>query len=286
VAPEAPRPKLAIFAGGGSLPLKVAEACAGANRPFAFFNVEGSADPEIEARSAGRITYATFGHTLELLRREGCSEIIMVGRVKRPDFRTLIPDWRTVKILPRMIAAARGGDGALLKAVAAEFEAEGIHLVGVDDVASELIAPEGALGRVHPTEAIMSDIARGRALVTALGPFDVGQGAVVCEGLVLAVEAAEGTDAMLARCATLPEALRGIPGARRGVLVKLPKPGQERKIDLPTIGLPTIVGAAAAGLAGIAIEAGGALILDREALIERADAYGLFVYGFARDLAS
>jgi len=265
------------------LPLKVAEACVGANRAFVFFNVEGSADPEVEVRSAGLINYASFGHTLELLRREGCTEIIMVGRVKRPDFRKLIPDWRTVKVLPRIIAAARGGDGALLKAVAAEFEAEGIRLVGVDDVAGELIAPQGPLGRHAPAQSALSDIARGIALVTALGPFDVGQGAIVCEGLVLAVEAAEGTDAMLMRCAALPEALRGTSAVRRGVLVKLPKPGQERKIDLPTIGVPTIEEASAAGLAGVAIEAGGALILDRAEVITRADAHGLFVYGFSRD---
>lgn len=276
-------PKLAILAGGGTLPHKVAEACAGAGRPFAIFDVEGSADPDIAARAAGRIAYATLGHTLEILRREGCREIILVGRVGRPDFRALIPDWRAVKILPKIIAAARKGDDALLKAVAAELESEGFRLVGVDDVAAALIAPAGVLGRVQPSEGDLSDIARARALVTALGPFDVGQGAVVCEGLVLAIEAAEGTDAMLTRSAGLPAALRGSAAARRGVLVKLPKPGQERKIDLPTIGLPTIEGAAAAGLKGIAIEAGGALILDRSHLIERADAHGLFVYGFARD---
>lgn len=276
------RPKLAIFAGSGSLPQKVGEACAGAKRPFAFFDVEGSAEPEVAAQSAGRITYATFGHTLSLLRAEGCTEIIMVGRVKRPDFRTLIPDWRTVKVLPRIALAARGGDGALLKAVAAEFEAEGIRLIGVDEIAAELIAPQGPLGRFVPDQSALSDVERGRAVVSALGPFDVGQGAVVCDGLILAVEAAEGTDAMLTRCAALPEALRGSKHGRRGVLVKLPKPGQERKIDLPTIGLPTIERASQAGLAGIAIEAGGALVLDREALIVAADHSGLFVYGFSR----
>jgi DUF1009 family protein len=277
------RPKLAIFAGGGSLPFRVIEACTGAKRPFAIFNVEGEADPEIARRAAGQIAYAKFGQTLDMLKREGCTEIIMVGRVKRPDFRALVPDWRTVKLLPKIAAAARGGDGALLKAVAVAFEAEGIHLIGIEDVAVELIAPAGALGAVVPGESNLHDIERGRAIVEALGPFDVGQGAVVCEGLVLAVEAAEGTDAMLARCGTLAEAIRGTSASRRGVLVKCPKPGQERKIDLPTIGLPTVEAAAAAGLCGIAIEAGGALILDREALIAKADAYGLFVYGFSRD---
>ena len=281
----AEQPKLAILAGGGTLPHKVADACIGAGRPFALFNVEGHADPDIAAQAAGRITYATFGHTLELLRREGCGEVIMVGHVGRPDFRALLPDWRTVKVLPRIIAAARKGDDALLKAVAAEFEAEGFRLVGVDDVAAALMAPAGPLGAHHPSESDLKDIARARALVTALGPFDVGQGAVLCDGLVLAVEAAEGTDAMLARCATLPQALRGAAGARRGVLVKLPKPGQERKIDLPTIGIPTVAGAAAAGLSGIAIEAGGALILDRAPLVAAADAHGLFVYGFSRALS-
>jgi hypothetical protein len=279
VAAEQP-PKLAIVAGGGSLPLKVAEACAGAGRLFALINLEGF--PGTAAQCVGRIAFATFGHTLELLRKEGCTEVIFVGQVQRPDFRALIPDWRTVKILPRIIAAARKGDDALLKAVAAEFQAEGFRLVGVDDVAAALLMPQGALGQISPSPDDLADIERGCALVTALGPFDVGQGAIVCEGLVLAVEAAEGTDAMLTRCANLPQTLRGKTGARHGVLVKLPKPGQERKIDLPTIGLPTIEGAAAAGLAGIAVEAGGALILDRAELVARADAHGLFVYGFSR----
>jgi DUF1009 family protein len=277
------RPKLAILAGGGTLPHKVVEACEGAGRPFALFDIEGSADPDIAARCAGRIAYATFGHTLQLLKGEGCTEIIMVGRVKRPDFRSLIPDWRTVKLLPRIALAARGGDDALLKAVAAEFEAEGLKLIGVNDVAQSLIAGAGVLGAHAPSPSAYEDMARGRRLIEALGPFDVGQGAIVCVGLVLAVEAAEGTDAMLERCAGLPEALRGTAQDRRGVLVKLPKPGQERKIDLPTIGLPTVAKAAAAGLCGIAIEAGGALILDRAAVIADADRLGLFVYGFSRD---
>jgi UDP-2,3-diacylglucosamine hydrolase len=136
---------------------------------------------------------------------------------------------------------------------------------------------------VHPAAGLAADIALGVKVVRTLGTLDIGQAAAVCDGLVLAVEAAEGTDAMIARVAGLPEAIRGTPAKRRGVLVKALKPAQDGKTDLPVIGAATARNVAAAGLAGIAIEAGRALVIDRKRVIEAADAAGIFVAAFAPD---
>lgn len=285
MAAEAGQPKLGIIAGGGVLPLKVAEACAASHRPYALFAIKGEADAPTATRSVAILPIGAFGAAITELKAQGCREVIFVGKVGWPDFSALKLDWAGIRLLPKLIAARSHGDDAVLRVMGAAFEAEGLRLVGVDDVAQSLIAPAGPLGAVTPGAAARADLAKAVAVIAALGPFNVGQGAVVCEGVVLAVEAAEGTDQMLARCAQLPASFRGSAGARRGVLVKMPKPGQERRIDLPTIGVATIEGAAAAGLAGVAIAAGGALVLDREAIAERADALGLFVYGFRRDEA-
>jgi UDP-2,3-diacylglucosamine hydrolase len=147
-------------------------------------------------------------------------------------------------------------------------------------VLAALLAPAGPLGAVSPTAEHLQDVEKAAAVASALGAWDVGQGCVVCDGLVLALEGQEGTDQMLARVAGLPADIRGAQEAPRGVLVKRPKPIQDRRIDLPTIGVATLEGASRAGLAGIAVEAGGALVMQRDALIARADSLGLFVYGF------
>ena len=161
------------------------------------------------------------------------------------------------------------------------LESEGLIVIGVEEVVQDMAAPEGAFGAHGPSADNLADISKGAALVHALGPFDVGQGAVVANGLVLAVEAAEGTDAMLDRCASLPNRVN-----HGGVLVKRPKPGQELRIDLPVVGAETVRRAAGAGLAGIAIEAGVALVIDFEDVVSCADEMGLFVYGFnAQELA-
>ena len=203
-----------------------------------------------------------------------------VGLVRRPEFRALKLDARATLMMPKVLAAARNGDDALMRVILLEFEREGFRVVGPEAAFGGLLAPAGVLGVHAPDEAMRADVARAAALAEALGAWDVGQGAVVCEGLALALEAAEGTDAMLARVAALPAAIRGVESARRGVLVKRAKPIQDRRIDLPTIGVSTIEGAARAGLAGVAVEAGSALIVDRDAVIARADALGLFVFGF------
>ncbi|MFN3514362.1 MAG: UDP-2,3-diacylglucosamine diphosphatase [Phenylobacterium sp.] len=271
--------KLGLIAGGGNLPVEIAEHCEQAGRPFFIVRLKGFAGPEIARYPGADIGIAELGKCFKALKRAGCRAVTLVGNVERPDFAALKPDLRGLMALPAALAAARKGDDALLRVLVGEFEKEGFAVEGAHEVMGDLTLPGGPLGRVSPTPEQMADIQRALTVAREIGRLDVGQGAVVCDGLVLAVEAQEGTDAMLARVAHLSASLRGSPEAPRGVLAKAPKPIQETRIDLPTIGLNTIQRAAQAGLAGVAGEAGRLLVLDREAVIELADELGLFVYG-------
>jgi UDP-2,3-diacylglucosamine hydrolase len=248
----------------------------------AFFvaRIDGMADATLASHPGAAFGLGEMGARFRALKDAGCDAVTFVGLVRRPDFKTLKLDARAALMLPKVLAGARKGDDALMRAILEEFEREGFRIVGPEVAFAGLLAPKGVLGAHAPDGAAHADIARGAGIAAALGAWDVGQGCVVCDGFVLALEAAEGTDAMLARVAELPAAVRGDAQARRGVLVKRAKPIQDRRIDLPTIGLATLEAAAAAGLAGVAVEAGGALIVDREAVAARADALGLFVFGF------
>jgi DUF1009 family protein len=221
------------------------------------------------------------GKTLKLLHDNDCSDVLLAGRVARPRFSDIKPDARSLVLLPRIIAAARKGDDALLRAVVDIFESEGFRAIGIEAAAPGLLAAAGTLGRIAPSPEDEGDIVVGVKVVRQLGALDIGQAAVICAGLTLAVEAAEGTDAMIARVAGLPDAIRGVPGRPKGVLVKALKPGQDRKTDLPVIGIQTVKNAAQACLAGIAVEAGRCLIVDRHRVIEEADRAGLFIAGFS-----
>ncbi len=272
--------KLGLIAGGGDLPLALAETCTAAGRALFVLRLRGFADPQALARFPGAdVGLAELGRIFDRLRREGCEAICLAGRVARPDFSTLKPDLRGLRSLPGAIAAARRGDDALLRFLVAEFESEGFTVQGAEQVHAGLTLPIGPLGRHASGAQHEADLAQASAIAKAIGSHDIGQAVVVVDGVVLAVEAQEGTDAMLARCAGLPPALRGRPDARRGVLVKWPKPIQERRVDLPTIGPATVQAAAAAGLAGVAGEAGGLLVLQREIVIAEADRLGLFIVG-------
>jgi DUF1009 family protein len=221
------------------------------------------------------------GRALKALSGAGATEVLLAGRVDRPKFNELKLDTKGVMILPRVVAAARKGDDALLRMLVEVFEKEGFRAVSVPDAAPGLVCGEGPLGRHAPNDDHRADIAAAFRIVRALGALDVGQAAAVCEGLALAVEAAEGTDQMIARIANLREALRGTPLNRRGVLVKALKPTQDAKTDMPVIGVDTVRNAAAAGLAGIALEAGKSLVVGKRAVADEADRLGLFVTGIA-----
>jgi DUF1009 family protein len=189
-------------------------------------------------------------------------------------------DARAAMALPKLLAAARKGDDAVLRAILALMEREGFRVIGTAEAAPGLLAPRGPLGAHAPSELDRQDLAQAFRIVRAMGEHDIGQAAVVCDGLVLAVEAAEGTDEMIRRVATLPNAIRGTAERRRGVLVKAPKPRQERRIDLPVIGARTVELVAAAGLAGIGLEADSALVMNRTDVVKGANGAGIFVCGF------
>lgn len=268
--------KLGVIAGAGPLPARIAAARLAAGEKVHVVRIAGVADmaSDLPGEEAG---LAEAGKILRSLKAADCDAVALAGVVRRPDFSQLKPDWRGAALIPKLLAAAARGDGAILSALVETLEGEGFLVVGADEAMNELLAAEGAFGRLMPDAAALADIAKGAAVVAALGPFDVGQGAVVAGGFVLAIEAAEGTDAMLDRCAGLPESLRP-RGA--GVLVKRPKPKQELRVDLPTIGPETVRRAAAAGLAGVAVEAGRAIVIDGTETAAEADRLGIFVYGF------
>ena len=263
--------KLGIIAGGGRLPRLVIDACQRAGRDCYVVALEGQADhATVQDVPHSWVRLGAAARALALARQEEVGEIVLAGHVKRPSLASLRPDWRTIRFLMRLGRSGLGDDG-LLRRIVEEIEAEGFHVVGADTIVPDLKAEAGALGRHAPDSQALDDIRRGADVLRAMSAADVGQAVVVQQGIVLGVEAIEGTDALLDRCAGLK---REGPG---GVLVKMRKSGQEDRIDMPTIGVDTVTGATRAGLRGIAIEAGGAMLIDRQALIERADEEGLFV---------
>lgn len=273
---------LGIIAGGGDLPIAIAKSAQQCGRPIFVLALEGMASTTaVSAFPHAFVSLGELGKAIRLLKEAGCSEITLAGKVSRPEFSRLKLDARGALALPRVMAAAAKGDDALMRSVLAIFEKEGMRVVGSADAALGLLAPKGALGKYVPAEDDDGDILHGIRVVATLGALDIGQGAVVCQGLVLAVEAAEGTDAMLTRVAGLPGALRGTPEHRRGVLVKATKPHQERRVDLPVVGVRTMELASAAGLRGVAIEGGAALIVDLPRVVEAADRSGIFLFGFS-----
>ena len=273
LAAQKPR-TLGILAGSGRLPVQVATAARAAGRSVFIVGLEGFAERRVLADWPHElIRMGAAGRILAALRAHGCQDLVLIGPVRRPSLLDLRPDADGARILARIGRAAFAGDDGLLAAVIKVLGEEGFCIIGAQDVLQEALGPRGLLTRAAPDAQAMSDIARGVAVARALGRVDVGQGCIVQQGLVLAVEAAEGTDAMLARTAELR---RDGPG---GVLVKLVKPGQDRRADLPTVGPETIRGAAAAGLRGVAFEAGGTILADVEATVAAADAAGIFLLG-------
>jgi UDP-2,3-diacylglucosamine hydrolase len=272
---------LGIIAGGGDLPLAIAESACEAGRAVFVIAFTGTADAWVEAYPHLWVSLGEVGKVVKALHTAGCEEVVLAGKLARPKFSEIKLDAKGLLVTPRIIAAARKGDDALLRAVLETFEREGFRPVGAHEAAPGLLAAVGAMGRFEPSAEMEEDIAAAFKIVRAMGALDIGQAAVVCEGLPLAVEAAEGTDAMIARVGQLPQTIRGTPEKRRGVLVKAPKPIQDRRTDLPVIGTQTVRNAADVGLAGIAVEAGGALILGKQAVIAEADRLGLFLMGVA-----
>jgi DUF1009 family protein len=276
---------LGIICGGGNLPLAVADAASRRGRRVVMFALRGFAGREVERYPCHWIVLGALGRFFRLLRQEGCRDLVFIGALTRPTFGRFRVGFRldlaTIIRLPRIARAFRGGDDHLLAGIAGLIEDEGFRVLGAHEVAPEILLAEGPLGARVPGERDRADIARGLELLAATGPFDIGQAAVIAGRHVLAIEAIEGTDRMLDRIVTLRKEGRLRVPVGSGVLVKAPKPQQDRRFDLPTIGPETVEAVARAGLAGLAAVAGAAMVAEPQRVAQLAEARGVFVVGIA-----
>ena len=269
---------LAIIAGTGRLPLQLVLALEAQGKPYLLAEIDGF--PVAVDRPRERFRVERLALFIDRLHDLGVTQVVFAGAVSRPRLDPALFDPFTAALVPRLIAAMQAGDDATLRAVIEIFEEDGFTVLGADSIAPDLVPGPGILGRITPSQADMADVARAAEIANALGAVDVGQGAVVAQGLCLAVEALAGTDAMLAEAAR-HTALKPNPNGAGGVMYKAVKPGQDRRIDLPTLGPETLRCARAAGLAGIAFDAGGVLLLDRAEMVALADEMGMFLWSRA-----
>jgi DUF1009 family protein len=277
---------LAIICGAGSLPFAIAEAAQKAGRRVVLFPIRGAAAADkVSGYAHHWVGFGQFGRFRRIAQAEGCRDVVMIGSLVRPrlSLRYIWPDLTTLLLLPRFFKLYRGGDDRLLSGVAKILEEQGFRLVGAEQVAPDILMPNGPLGARKPAAAERADIDRGLALLRATAPFDMGQAVVVWNNRVLAIEAADGTDAMLAHLADMRRVGRVRVPDGVGVLIKAPKAGQDRRVDLPSIGPPTIEGVARAGLAGIAVTAGSVLVAEPLRVIAEADKANIFVVGIDAD---
>ncbi len=265
-------PTLGIVAGAGSLPRRIADRCVAQGRGFYLLLLDGHADPALHAGLPFQtVRLGAAGEMFERMRQAGCQEVVFAGKVERPSWRALRPDWRATKFIAEFALKADKGDNALMAAIVATCEAEGFKVRAPAELLGESQLAAGALGRLSPDGPQRDDIRLGITVARAIGRLDIGHAVVVQAGLVLGVEAAEGTDRLIERCGALRQDGVG------PILIKLRKPQQEIRADPPTIGPTTVACAAAAGFSGIAIEASGTLVIDSEATVAEADRAGLFL---------
>jgi UDP-2,3-diacylglucosamine hydrolase len=275
--PSAP---VGLIAAGGVMPFAVADSLKARGIASVLFALRGVCDAEKVARFRHHwISIGELGRATKLFRAEGCRDLVFIGSLMRPALSEIRLDWGTLRVLRQVWAAFRGGDDHLLSGIGRILEQDGFRMVGIKDVAPDLLMPKGCLTRAAPDAQSLADIDKGRDLLRALSPFDIGQAAVVIDGHAVAIEDIEGTDGLLARVARLREQGRIRNPAKRGVLVKAPKSGQDLRYDLPTTGPRTIEGVISARLAGLAVVAGNTLVVEPQAMIEAADRAGLFVTG-------
>jgi UDP-2,3-diacylglucosamine hydrolase len=269
-----------LIAAGGVMPFAVADSLVRRDVEPVIFALKGICDPKAAERFRHHwISIGQLGRLSKLLRAEKCRDLVFIGALVRPALSEIRLDWKTVRSMGGLLKAFRGGDDHLLSGVGRILEQDGFRMVGIKDVAPDLLMPEGCLTLAGPDSDALADIAQGRAVLAALGGFDVGQAVVVIDGHVVGVEDIEGTDGLLARVSRLREEGRIRSKAGRGVLVKAPKSGQDLRFDLPTLGPRTVNGAIAAKLAGIAVAAGHTIVAEPQVMIEAADVAGLFVTG-------
>jgi DUF1009 family protein len=273
--------RLAILCGAGAFPLEVAGEARRVGRDPFLIGVVGVTDTEIEAYPHVWVRLGEVGKLFAALKGRAIAEMVIIGAMTRPEFADLRLDWGAVKRAAGIAQLFRRGDNGLLAGIAAIIEREGVRVVGAHEVAPRLLAPVGRIGSRAASTEDETDIAFGGRLLRAVSTFDAGQGVIVASGRVLAIEAAEGTDGMIARVADMRASGRLSFAGSAGVLVKAPKQGQDLRLDMPAIGPKTIEGAIDAQLRGVAIASGQVLLLEREVCAREADAEGLFVAGFA-----
>ena len=271
---EAKQKKLGIIAGGGVLPQILIKHCQQTQREYFVLAIENNADKSIFSDDIPHkwIRIGQAGSGFKLMHEQNIEEIVMIGTIHRPSFSDLVPDLRTAAFFARIGLKSIGDDG-ILRALVKEIESENMRVVGIHEVLPDLLVKEGCLTKVKPDKQALADIARGVEVGLTLGRLDVGQSVVVQQGLVLGVEGIEGTDKLIERCGTYQRQGDG------GVLIKLRKPQQDMRIDLPTIGTTTIENLHRAGMRGIAIHAGNALIVDEAEVIKAANQYKMFIIG-------
>ncbi|MDQ0315554.1 LpxI family protein [Amorphus orientalis] len=273
--PAGPGP-VGIVAGGGRLPLEVAEAVEATGRKVVLACIDGEADLALDHPEAHVFRWGQVGGAVDFMTARGARDVVFVGTItRRPDFKAMRLDAGAWRRVPKILRVLVGGDDSVVRRALALVEEEGFRVRGIAEVAPGLLVKSGTLGRCEPEPDDLADAALGMKALGALGPYDVGQAAVVTRGRVVAIEAAEGTDRMLERVVELRKA--GRVREQGGVLVKRSKPGQDLRTELPTIGASTIAGVAAARLSGVYLEAGRTLVADRKGTIAAADAARLFL---------
>ena len=270
------RQTLGLIAGNGAMPVEIIKHCNEHNIPVFVIGLESFATEE-QLSEAPHI-FAKIGEAgkmIKALKEHNVHDIVLAGGIKRPSFKELLPDWEGVKIAAKL-AMKKMSDDNLFRAVMDEIESRGFKVVGIEEVVPDMLFQEGIYGKVKPGKEDMDDIERGWTVAKAIGAVDVGQAVVVQEGLVLAMEAIEGTDMVLSRAAQLRK-----PG-KAPIMVKVLKPGQDMRVDLPAIGLQTMEMFVKYGIGGIAVEAGGILLIEKEAVIKKADENGIFIIGIKK----
>ncbi len=261
---------IAIVAGQGDMPLHVARAAIANGHNVYVFPIEGSATADFSNYAYTRLKMGQIGAFFDIAKVQNCTEMVLVGKFQRPELQHVKFDWGAVKRIPDMMALLTGGDNAILERITAFFEGEGMVLRAISEIAPQLLMDTTAIGT--PTAAMKADAELGFELLKTIGRFDIGQACIVSSGRILAVEAAEGTDAMITNAADI----KGIKGA---ILVKAPKPKQELRNDMPVIGADTIIRAVHSGLAGIALQAGGVLLAGRHESLDAAKAHKIVLWG-------
>lgn len=269
---------LGIIAGRGALPRLVAEAERRQGREAFVVALKGFADDWVDAWPSARAGLGQVGRVFGLLKSAGCRQVCFAGGVDRPPIFKLTPDVTAFVVLPKMLRLIKKGDDGLMRGLAAIFEDRGFEMVGAHELLGDQVAPRGAIGGRGPSAEDLEDLARAAVIVDALGAVDVGQGAVVAQGRCLAVETVQGTDAMLTKLHG--DRRRGGAAIPSGLLYKAPKPGQDLRMDMPAIGPETMRRAKEAGLNGVAVRAGGVIILGVEETAREADAQDVFLYGW------